>query len=451
MKTKTLIIALDGVSSKDFFNFYNSGKIPNIKSFFDDGLIIENLVSTYPSDSATCYPLITHNLKLSEREEIGQMWYKRKNQQFMYLWDFLPMFHSRVKKVKIPSVFKGYKKTLIIGMLEAKDAGFYIPPFQVIFGLNISKLGITYDTIVLKSIPQLFNYFDTIIFSSFSADHLFHSYGFEGLETSIKNMDEKIGYVTNKLKDRLNIFIFADHGNTPLKGKFSLSDVLRENGYNLTRYLRVKKDVAIVTNLLNYAFIYTKDDPENILNIFRKYPQIGVAASKDKKNNFIIVSNSKGRAKIFKDKERFCYITKEGDPLEYKECFKEENFNNIESKKNKSFNIRLTKEEWLKKSLNCRFPYAVIRICEAFENKNCGDIAVSFDNGYCPNFSFILGGRLKFTSRWPTFYYNHGGLERDQILSFLIANGKDIKSERKKFALLEDLYLIFKNYFDSIK
>ncbi|GAI12309.1 unnamed protein product, partial [marine sediment metagenome] len=78
-------------------------------------------------------------------------------------------------------------------------------------------------------------------------------------------------------------------------------------------------------------------------------------------------------------------------------------------------------------------------------------IAVSFDNGYCPSFSFILGGRLKFTSRWPTFYYNHGGLERGQILSFLIANGKDIKSERKKFALLEDLYLIFKNHFDSIK
>jgi len=441
MKTKTLIIALDGVSSKDFFNFYNSGKLPNIKSFFDDGLIIENLVSTYPSDSATCYPLITHNLMLSERENIGQMWYSRKNQQFMYLWDFLPMFHSRVKKVKIPSVFKGYGKTIIIGMLEARDSGFYIPPFQVIFGLNISKWGINYDTMILKNVPQLFNYFDTIIFSSFSADHILHSYGFDGLEPSIKNMDENIGYITDKLKDKLNIFIFADHGNSPLKGKFSISNILRERGYHLTRYLKEKRDIAIVTNLLNYAFLYTKDDPENILNILNKYPQIGVAACRDKKDNSIIVSNSNGRAKILKDNKKFCYRPEDGDPLEYKDYFKIEEFNDI----------RLTKEKWIEKTIESRFPYAVIRLYEAFENRNCGDVAISFDNGYCPNFSFILGGRLKFTSRWPTFFYNHGGLERDQILSFLIANGKYIKNEKKKFARLEDLYFIFKDYFEDIK
>jgi hypothetical protein len=453
MKAKTLIILLDGVSSKDFFKLYNSGELPNIKSFFDGGFVIKNLVSTFPSESQTCYPIIFYGVELSETEEIAQMWYDRKKQQFIYLWDFLPIFRLLMKKEKHTSIFKGYGKAITVGLKETKDAGVYIPPFYVICGLSLSKLGILVDTTVIKNAQYLFNHYDSIIFSVFSCDHLLHSYGFEGLLVSLKNLDKNLGYVikNKKIKDRLNIFIFSDHGNSPLKGKFEIQKVLKENGYNLKRYLNEKKDVALVSNLLNYAFLYTKDNPENILNIFNKYHQIGVVAYKNKIYDSIIISNSNGRAKIFKDKEKFCYIAEDGDPLEYKECFKKENFNNIESKKNKIFDIKLTKDEWIEKTLDSRFPYAVVRIYEAFENKNCGDIAVSFDNGYCPNFSFTFNGRLMFTSRWPTFLYNHGGLERDQILSFLIANGKDINSERKKFALLEDLYLIFKNYFDSIK
>ena len=443
MKAKTLIILLDGVSSKDFFKLYNSGELPNIKSFFDGGFVIKNLVSTFPSESQTCYPLIFYGIKLSETEEIAQMWYDRIKQQFIYLWDFLPIFRLFMKKEKHTSVFKGHGKAITVGLKETKDAGAYIPPFYVICGLYLSKLGILVDTAVIKNTPYLFNRYNSIIFSIFSCDHLIHSYGFKGLLTSLKNLDKNLGYIINnkKLKDKLNIFIFSDHGNSPLKGKFEIQKVLKENGYHLTRYLNEKKDVALVSNLLNYAFLYTKDNPENILKIFSKYHQIGVVAYKNKKDNSVIISNSNGRAKIFKDNEKICYKTEEGDPLEYKNYFKEENFTDI----------RLTKDEWIEKTLDSRFPYAVVRIYEAFENKNCGDIAISFDNGYCPNFSFTFNGRLKFTSKWPTFLYNHGGLERDQILSFLIANGEHIKSKKLKFAKLEDLYSIFKNYFEDIK
>jgi len=443
MKAKTLIILLDGVSSKDFFKLYNSGELPNIKSFFDGGFVIKNLVSTFPSESQTCYPLIFYGIKLSETEEIAQMWYDRIKQQFIYLWDFLPIFRLFMKKEKHTSVFKGHGKAITVGLKETKDAGAYIPPFYVICGLYLSKLGILVDTAVIKNTPYLFNRYNSIIFSIFSCDHLIHSYGFKGLLTSLKNLDKNLGYIINnkKLKDKLNIFIFSDHGNSPLKGKFEIQKVLKENGYHLTRYLNKKKDVALVSNLLNYAFLYTKDNPENILKIFSKYHQIGVVAYKNKKDNSVIISNSNGRAKIFKDNEKICYKTEEGDPLEYKNYFKEENFTDI----------RLTKDEWIEKTLDSRFPYAVVRLYEVFENKNCGDIAISFDNGYCPNFSFTFNGRLKFTSKWPTFLYNHGGLERDQILSFLIANGEHIKSKKLKFAKLEDLYSIFKNYFEDIK
>ncbi|GAG68323.1 unnamed protein product [marine sediment metagenome] len=348
-----------------------------------------------------------------------------------------------MKKEKHKSVFKGYGKALTVGLKETKDAGAYIPPFHVICGLFLSKLGILVDTVVIKNTPYLFNRYDSVIFSIFSCDHLLHSYGFKGLLTSLKNLDKNLGYIINnkKLKDKLNIFIFSDHGNSVLKGKFEIQKVLKENGYHLTRYLNEKKDVALVSNLLNYAFLYTKDNPENILKIFSKYHQIGVVAYKNKKDNSVIISNINGRAKIFKDNEKICYKTENGDPLEYKNYFKEENFTDI----------RLTKDEWIEKTLDSRFPYAVVRLYEVFENKNCGDIAISFDNGYCPNFSFTFNGRLKFTSKWPTFLYNHGGLERDQILSFLIANGEHIKSKKLKFAKLEDLYSIFKNYFEDIR
>ena len=443
MKAKTLIILLDGVSSKDFFTLYNSGELPNIKSFFDGGFVTKNLVSTFPSESQTCYPLIFYGIKLSETEEIAQMWYDRKKQQYKYLWDFFPIFRLFMKKEKHTSVFKGYGKAITVGLKETKDAGAYMPPFYVISGLSLSKLGILVDTAVIKNAPYLFNHYDNIIFSIFSCDHLLHSYGFEGLLVSLKNLDKNLGYIINnkKLKDKLNIFIFSDHGNSPLKGKFEIQKVLKENGYHLTRYLNEKKDVALVSNLLNYAFLYTKDDLENILNIFNKYPQIGVVAYKNKKDNSIIVSNTNGRAKIFKDNEKICYLCEDGDPLEYKNYFKEENF----------IDIKLTKDKWIEKTLDSRFPYAVVRLYEVFENKNCGDIAISFDNGYCPNFSFTFNGRLMFTSSWPTFLYNHGGLERDQILSFLIANGENVKSKKLKFAKLEDLYSIFKNYFKDIR
>jgi len=443
MKAKTLIILLDGVSSKDFFKLYNSGELPNIKSFFDGGFIIKNLVSTFPSESQTCYPLIFCGIKLSETEEIAQMWYDRIKRQFIYLWDFFPIFRLHMKKEKHKSVFKGYGKALTVGLKETKDTGTYIPPFYVICGLSLSKLGILVDTAVIRNTPYLFNRYDSIIFSIYSCDHLLHSYGYKGLLTSLKNLDKNLGYIINnkKLKDKLNIFIFSDHGNSPLKGKFEIQKVLKENGYHLTRYLNEKKDVALVSNLLNYAFLYTKDNPENILKILSTYHQVGVVAYKNKKDNSVIISNTNGRAKIFKDNEKICYKTENGDPLEYKNYFKEENFTDI----------RLTKNKWIEKTLDSRFPYAVVRLYEVFENKNCGDIAISFDNGYCPNFSFTFNGRLKFTSRWPAFLYNHGGLERDQILSFLIANGEHIKSKKLKFAKLEDLYSIFKNYFEDIK
>jgi hypothetical protein len=428
MGSKTLILGVDGIPASLFNQLYDDGQLPNFQSVFQDGLRIRQLVSLFPTDSYTCLPILFQRCSVADLNPLAQLYYDRQSQRYRYAWDFLPLHRVQQKRVFRHSLLGSIHRSLNIGIRDARDADVFIPPFYFIFGAFLSFLGPHFDSLVLKAIPRLFQRFDMIAYWSTSCDHIGHVRGRQAMANALLQFDRKLGSLITRLPEDIQILFLSDHGSAPSHSSFNLSKAVQESGYRVSDRLIQERDVVLSESLLNYAFIYANGDLQDLAEKLSGYKEISFCAYKCAKKDAVGVINDRGKALILRNGNLYQYQPITGDPLEY----------DIE------IPCQMTAQEWLTDTIDTRYPYGLIRLWHLFQNPSCGEIAVSFDDGFNPEWSFTLNGRNKIRSPILKFRQNHGGMSRDQILTIMLACGQKIPSQTLDFALLEDGYDIIK-------
>ncbi|MBU1661635.1 MAG: alkaline phosphatase family protein [Chloroflexi bacterium] len=430
MPHKTLLLGLDGLPASLFNSLYDGGQLPHFRETFGRGLRMRRVATAFPTDSKTCMPLIFQGCRVADLDPIAQLFYDRSKKHFNFAWDFLPFSHSRNRRPPVPSILRSAPRTLVIGISEASDAGAYIPPFYTLLGSFLTPLAPRFDSLVFRAIPRLLARYDTVAYWSVSSDHVGHTYGREAMSAALCRFDEKFGALVAALPSEVIVLLISDHGNQPVEIAFDPARILRQLGYRLVRDPSGERDVVMCDSLLNYAFLYTPGNPARLAESLRPRPEIGLCAFRGP-GEAVTVTNRQGQAEIRTRDGRFRYTPLEGDPLGY----------------GLTRPLEISARDWLSRSIESRYPYAVVRLWQVFQNPQCGDLALSFDNGYYPEWTITLGGRVKARLPMLKFRQNHGGMEREQVLTVFLGRGPGIPAETRDHALIEDVYSILRRQF----
>ena len=431
MPNKTLLIGLDGLPASLFNALYDGGELPHLRAAFEDGLRVRRLVSAFPTDSMTCMPLIFQGRRVADLNPIAQLYYERHTGRYLCAWDLAPFLRGNSRPTCPPSVLHGVHRSFVIGIREAMDASVYVPPFYFLFGAFLTPLAPRFDTLVLRGLPHLLARFDVVAYWTPSCDHVAHSSGRRAMASALRQFDQKFGALIEALPQDTTLLLISDHGNGPVHATFNLAQVVQQHGYHVTRRLADRRDVVLCDSLLNYAFAYTPGDPAHLAEALRRSPEIGLCAFRGPGEGTVSVTNCHGWAEIKACTGRYRYVPLEGDPLGY----------------GLSRPLELGAREWLAHTIESRYPYGVVRLWQVFQNPQCGDLVLSFDNGTCPEWSFTLGGRVKVRAPVLRFCRNHGGLEREQLLTVMLARGAGIAPETRDCALIEDVFSVLRSQF----
>ena len=428
MSGKTLLLGLDGIPASLFNALYDGGRLPCLRAAFEDGLRVRQLVSAFPTDSLTCMPLMFQGCRVAALNPIAQLCYDRGTQRYLFAWDFVPFLRGGKRSTHSPSALRGSRRTLVIGIGEARDAGVYVPPFYFLCGAFLTPLAPRIDTLVLRAMPHLLARFDVVAYWTASCDHAGHSYGRQALADTLCRFDRKFGALMAALPRDTRLLLLSDHGGGPVHTTFNLAEILRQHGYRAVRRPIGERDVVLCDSLLNYAFVYTTGDPVHLAEVLRQRPEVGLCAFRGPGEGVVSVANRQGRAEIRARAGRYRYAPLEGDPLGYGLVRP----------------LELNAREWLARTIESRYPYGVVRLWQVFQNPQCGDLVIGFDNGYYPEWSFTLGGRIKVRAPLLRFRHNHGGMEREQLLTVMLARGSGIAPETRDYALIEDVFPILR-------
>ncbi len=428
---KTLLLGLDGIPASVFNPLYDGGELPHLRAAFEGGLRVRRMVSAFPTDTLTCMPLMFQGRQVADVNPIAQLCYDRGTERYLFAWDLAPFLRGGNRSIHSPSVLRGPRRTLNIGIEEAKDAGVYVPPFYFLFGSFLTPLAPRFDTLVLRALPRLLARFDVVAYWTASCDHTGHSYGRQAMADALCRFDLKFGALMAALPPDTTLLFLSDHGGVPVYATFDLAAVLRQHGYRVVRRPVGERDVVLCDSLLNYAFVYTPGDLIHLAEVLRQRPEVGLCAFRGPGEDVVSVANRQGRAEIRARADYYRYAPLEGDPLGY----------------GRVRPLELSAREWLARTIESRYPYGVVRLWQIFQNPQCGDLALSFDNGYCPEWSFTLGGWVKVRAPSLKFRHNHGGMEREQLLTIMLSRGSGIAPETRDYALIEDVFPILRRQF----
>lgn len=433
MSDKILLLGLDGVPASVFNRLYDGGELPHLRAAFEGGLRVCQLVSAFPTDSFTCMPLIFQGSEVADLAPIAQVYYERDAERYRFAWDFMPFLMGKRHLLCGSSALRGPRRTLVVGIEEARDAGVYIPPFYFLLGDFLSPLALRLDTLVFGAVPRLFARFDAIVYWTASCDHSAHKYGYQALVDGLRQFDRKFGALVAALPREMTFVLLSDHGSTPIHTIFDLTATFRRHGYRVVRRLRGDRDIVVCDSLLDYVFVYTAGDPVRVAEVVHQWPEVSLCVFRGADEGAITVANRRGWAEIRARKGRYRYAPLWGDPLGY----------------GLTDALDLSAEEWLVRTIGTSYPYGVVRLWQILQNPACGDLVLSFDDGYCPEWSFTLAGRVKVRAPMVRFIRNHGGMGREQLLTVMLAQGPGIVSETLEYALIEDVFGILQRLFRS--
>jgi len=319
---KFLILHLDAVSSKDFFQYMEEGSLPNLKAVFENGNMIHYGLSLFPGGTETIYPRLKEGWDNSAGDSVGWGYYDREKERvvpgyktFFYLFSYIPR--------------------------RAKASFIYGIP-----GLD------TFSFLPLLNVPELLETYGVIEFIWFATDAIGHIMGQRLHKASICRFDRYFGQLIKRLNlDEVNLILYCDHGMS--FGDFTIvnqgKEIKRIVGDNLQAFLypnlyiknlelkgKIARDI-VQGSEIDYTFY--RENPHRVVGCFNQ-----------------------GRI-IFEEKEgKYRYLFEGEDAFDYyRSGYKGE---------------WLTALEWLSHTRESRFPGVPPNIYNILANEKAGDIII---------------------------------------------------------------------------
>ena len=329
---KFLIFHLDAVSSQNFFQYMEDGDLPNLKTFFEDGHMIQYGLSPYPGGTEMAIPHLKEGLNNSTG---GVGW----------------GYYDREKEKVIPSY-----KTLFYWLSylprRAKPCFIYGTP-----GLD------TFLFLPFLNIPELLETYGVVELYWFTTDSLGHLMGPGLYEASIRRFDHYFGQLIKRLDFKeLNIILYCDHGMSfgRFIGTNQGEEIERIVGNDLVAFIHPNiylKDTDKKGGLARDIVLKSEID----FTFYRESP-------------YRVVGYSDQGKMIFEEKEgKIRYLFEGDDALGYY-----------------SFGYNgewLTDLEWLSRTRESKFPGVPPNIYHLMSNEKAGDIVIVINPPKIPIFS----------------------------------------------------------------
>lgn len=419
-KNKTLIVALDAVSSEFFNPLFDAGALPNLRDFFSDGLRVKACIGVFPTVSPCNHGLITYGLGPGKSNLVGLSWYNKKTHTYFNELTLTGILSDLNRGIPARNIFESTRHSLAFGPQLTRGSRTVLPIYAT-FAFGMAKWATRMECAFIRNLHLPFAIYDNVYFGSLSSDHVGHAFGLEGVQENLKSLDAAFGSLFKKLKPDMNVVIFADHGNARIEVKktIHLNEILHKAGYKSTKRLRDERDYVLCTTIVTYAHLYSIGPLNRLVNLLKEPDGVEFCLFRDPAKEAIVVESREGRAELRREHERYLYMPLTADPLEY-------------SAVADTVGVWLTLEEWAERTYRAKYPASPPRIVDLFDSQNTGDIVLNFGGGHYP---YYAGITQKFT---------HGSLLRDNITVPLLARGPCVTPGVREWGLHEQLHAMLR-------
>jgi hypothetical protein len=296
-KSKTLIIALDAVSSVFFNPMYDAGELPGLASFFSDGLRVRSCIGVFPTVSPCNHGLVTYGLGPGKSNLVGLSWYDKRNHKYFNELSLGGILADLNKGIKSRNIFESSRHSLAFGPQLSRGSRTVLPIYAT-FAFGMANWATRLECLFIRNLNFPLNIYDNVYFGSLSSDHVGHAQGIDGVRENLKSLDSAFGELFKKIPADTNVIIFSDHGNSPIDpGKaVRLADILKDAGYRPMKRLREPDDCVICSTVVTYAHIYANGPTKRLAQALCGAPGIDIAMWRDRENDSVVIGNSDGAA-----------------------------------------------------------------------------------------------------------------------------------------------------------
>ena len=178
-----LVIHLDAVSSKAFFELYDSGRLPNIEAAFKGGKIVRRAVSPFVPGTEMLYPRLVNGGEVSDSYPVA--------------WEYVNpntgLYASHVQTVV--DLFSNMPRYVLTQPVHA------LPGLEWLSGWS------------LLNVPRLLRDYNVVQFFWFATDLRGHVFGKQSQQASVMQLDAYIGNLMLQMAgEQFNLVLYSDHG-----------------------------------------------------------------------------------------------------------------------------------------------------------------------------------------------------------------------------------------------
>jgi len=443
LQTPVVLVWLDCVAGDLFVEMYKKGYLENLVEIFEEGFFVENAVSCFPTVSEAAEGGIISGFFSGETNMVGERYFSRKQQRIKHY-----KFNARAEKDFNPKL---RRKTLDAIIENSVAMGRIIHISEEVVDLIATRYEREGSLKIVERRIEIASKIaaekkPNMLFFTISADYISHVYGRRSnmVKRFIKRFDELFPYLIEALDEAYGngnylLFVFSDHGSANVSKHLDLPAFLSEEGFNpaIPDLLIERRETnsAALSNGRRIGLLYFAHPEYGWrrrpgYKVLRNYPGKGdllkllvqeegieqAFARKDRRSVVVVSREGEGIIEYDSRSDKYRYRVVSGsDPLNYE----------IESR-------WMSEEEWLKATYDKEYPDAVVQIYNIFKTENCGDIVLNAASGW------------DFWEPWdipyPELKASHGGLSRDEMVTFILAKGPKIRKSEIGYSRLIDIF-----------
>ncbi|RLE80434.1 MAG: hypothetical protein DRJ51_05825 [Thermoprotei archaeon] len=451
-----ILVWLDCLAGDVFVNMYKNGELPNLSSYFENGIFIENVISCFPTVSESAEGGIISGFFSGETNMVGERYFSRKLRMIRHykLNARAEMdFNARLKKRTIDTVIG---ETVAMGRI-IRTSRENIDDVKALKHEREGSLEIVErrlevaSRIVLLKRPKL-------LFFTISADYISHVNGRDGgaVKRFIEEFDRRFPILVESLnkaygRDNYAIFIFSDHGSASVAKHLDLPQLLEEEGFNpaTADLLMERRDVdsAALSNGRRMGLVYFAH-PKYGWRRKLSYKQLRNYPHKGRNLDLLeLFAQLEGVEQVFakRDQKSVVIVSKDGEGvIQYDPASRKYKYSVLRGSDPLGYELEprwMGEEEWLRNTFKHEYPDAIVQLYHIFKSKNCGDIVLNA----APNWDFWEPWDISY----PILRAAHGGLSKDEMMTFILAKGPGMRRVEIKCARLIDIFATIATYYGA--
>jgi hypothetical protein len=253
-----------------------------------------------------------------------------------------------------------------------------------------------------------------------ATDSLAHLGGKGPLKSLLRTLDRTITQLRRETGDQLVVEILSDHGNNFAEHHHvKLNNALESAGFTVEKSLQHPRGVILPRyGLVGSGALFTRPElRRELAEVCAGTPGVDLAAFQipGEEGRVITLVSRRGRARIFRDGERYNYEPSVNDPLELKSIMA-----GMRERGVLDANGFATREAWWEATRDHQYADPLRRLFDGFTThvRTLADVLVSFDDGR------LIGS--PFFSIFAEMHATHGNLRRGESDGFAISTRHEL-------------------------